>query len=106
MLNHDTLLRMWGGARAAALVVGAAAAASASAPRAQTARETPLLELDLRAHRETRIDAQKRDSLDADLDAALGRAVGAGAAGFSTATLDRPLSRLVADLARERPRAP
>src|SRR5262245_14992422 len=97
---------MGGRARAAALaILGGAAAASATA-WSQTARETPLLELDLRAHRETRIDARHGDALDAELDTALGRAVGAGAAGFSTATLDPPLARLVADLARERPRAP
>jgi len=60
---------------------------------------TPLLEDDLRANKRKLIDAPK-DSLDSDLDAALG-----GPAGFSTKTLALVEDRLKSELRRDRPRA-
>jgi len=73
---------------------------TASSLHAQPAgKPTPLLEDDLRANRRTVIDAPK-DSLDADLDAALG-----GPEGFSTKELARVEDRLREELKRNRPRA-
>jgi hypothetical protein len=60
---------------------------------------TPLLEDDLRANKRKTIDTPK-DSLDADLDAALG-----GPQGFSTQALAAVEDRLRAELRRDRPRA-
>src|SRR5262249_25965181 len=68
-------------------------------------RETPLLEVDLRAGKSTRIDAPSGDAMDAELDAALGKAVGSSSASFSTTTLDHVEKKLEADVRRERPRA-
>jgi hypothetical protein len=67
--------------------------------RAQTAKETPLLEDDLQKNKRTRIDAPK-DSFDSALDSALG-----GPAGFSTKQLEKIEDRLRDELRRERPRA-
>lgn len=87
-------------------VLGALAAAAAPGrAAAQTQRETPLLEVDLRAGKSTRIDAPSGDAMDAELDAALGKAVGSSSASFSTTTLDRVEKKLEADVRRERPRA-
>jgi hypothetical protein len=71
----------------------------ASVARAQTAKETPLLEDDLSKNKRTRIDAPK-DSFDASLDDALG-----GPAGFSTKQLEKIEDRLRDELRRDRPRA-
>jgi hypothetical protein len=62
-------------------------------------KTTPLLEDDLQKNKRTRIDAP-RDSLDADLDAALG-----GPQGFSTKELEKVEDRIRNELKRDRPRA-
>jgi hypothetical protein len=67
--------------------------------RADTSRETPLLQDDLSKNQRTRIDAPK-DAFDADLDAALG-----GPQGFSTKPLEQIEDRIRAELRRDRPRA-
>ena len=67
--------------------------------RADTARETTLLQDDLAKNQRTRIDAPK-DAFDADLDAALG-----GPQGFSTKPLEQIEDRIRAELRRDRPRA-
>lgn len=67
--------------------------------RADTTRETPLLQDDLARNQRTRIDAPK-DAFDADLDAALG-----GPQGFSTKPLEQIEDRIRAELRRDRPRA-
>ena len=74
-----------------AMVVGAA--------RADTPRETTLLQDDLAKNQRTRIDAPT-DAFDADLDAALG-----GPQGFSTKPLEQIEDRIRAELRRDRPRA-
>ena len=66
---------------------------------AQPARETPLYTDDLSQNKKTRIDAPT-DSLDAQLDAALG-----GPQGFSTQELEKIEQRLRAELQRVHPRA-
>src|SRR4051812_47051203 len=71
----------------------------ASVARAETAKETPLLEDDLAKNKRTRIDAPK-DSFDASLDDALG-----GPQGFSTKQLEKIEDRLRDELRRDRPRA-
>ena len=70
-----------------------------SVARADTARETTLLQDDLAKNQRTRIDAPK-DAFDADLDAALG-----GPQGFSTKPLEAIEDRIRAELRRDRPRA-
>jgi hypothetical protein len=70
-----------------------------SVARADTARETTLLQDDLSKNQRTRIDAPK-DAFDADLDAALG-----GPQGFSTKPLEQIEDRIRAELRRDRPRA-
>jgi hypothetical protein len=73
----------------------------ASVARAQTAKETPLLEDDLSKNKRTRIDAPK-DSFDSALDDALG-----GPAGFSTKQLEKiedVCAKSCAATARARPR--
>jgi len=70
-----------------------------SLARAQTAKETPLLEDDLQKNKRTRIDAPK-DALDSALDDALG-----GPSGFSTKQLEKIEDRLRDELRRDRPRA-
>jgi hypothetical protein len=67
--------------------------------RADTSRETPLLQDDLAKNQRTKIDAPK-DAFDADLDAALG-----GPQGFSTKPLEQIEDRIRAELRRDRPRA-
>ncbi|HEY2749624.1 MAG TPA: hypothetical protein VGL86_33620 [Polyangia bacterium] len=67
--------------------------------RADTSRDTPLLQDDLQKNQRTRIDAPK-DAFDADLDAALG-----GPQGFSTKPLEQIEDRIRAELRRDRPRA-
>src|SRR3954468_17179243 len=69
------------------------------AARADTSRETPLLQDDLSKNQRTRIDAPKH-AFDADLDAALG-----GPQGFSTKELEKIEERMKAELRRDRPRA-
>jgi hypothetical protein len=73
--------------------------AASVAARADTARETTLLQDDLARNQRTRIDAPK-DAFDADLDAALG-----GPQGFSTRPLEQIEDRIRAELRRDRPRA-
>jgi len=67
--------------------------------RADSSRETPLLQDDLARNQRTRIDAPK-DAFDADLDAALG-----GPQGFSTRPLEQIEDRIRGELKRDRPRA-
>ena len=67
--------------------------------RADTSRETTLLQDDLSKNQRTRIDAPT-DAFDADLDAALG-----GPQGFSTKPLEQIEDRIRAELRRDRPRA-
>ena len=86
------------------LAGGALLAALAAGARPAGAQTTPLLEVDLRAGKTTRIDAPT-DAADAELDAALGRALGSSGSSFSTRELERVEQKLVADLKRERPRA-
>jgi hypothetical protein len=71
----------------------------AGGARADSPRETTLLQDDLTRNQRTRIDAPK-DSFDADLDAALG-----GASGFSTKDLEKIEERIKTELRRDRPRA-
>ena len=80
-----------------AVVVGVTAVGALA--RADTARDTPLLQDDLAKNQRTRIDAPK-DAFDADLDAALG-----GPQGFSTKPLEQIEDRIRAELRRDRPRA-
>ncbi|MEK6606689.1 MAG: hypothetical protein AABZ30_03420 [Myxococcota bacterium] len=65
-------------------------------------KRTTLVEVDMRSGRASRIDAES-EAGDADLDAALGRAL--GSSGFSTRELERAWSALRDDLRRLRPRA-
>ena len=67
--------------------------------RADTSRETTLLQDDLSKNQRTRIDAPK-DAFDSDLDAALG-----GPQGFSTKPLEQIEDRIRAELRRDCPRA-
>ena len=67
-------------------------------------RETPLLEVDLRKGSKQAID-QAGSKEEAELDAALGSAIGAGERSFSTQVLDGVQQKLVAEEKRERPRA-
>jgi hypothetical protein len=67
-------------------------------------RETPLLEVDLRKGSKQSID-QAASKEEAELDAALGSAIGAGDRSFSTQVLDGVEQKLVAEEKRERPRA-
>jgi len=80
-----------------AVVVGVTAVGALA--RADTARDTPLLQDDLAKNQRTRIDAPK-DAFDADLDAALG-----GPQGFSTKPLEQIEDRSRAERLRDRPRA-
>jgi hypothetical protein len=77
--------------------------AGPAAAQAQGGRETPLLEVDLRAGTKSAID--KRSAAESELDAALGQAIGAGERSFSTKVLEQIEERLVGELRRERPRA-
>lgn len=80
-------------------LVLALAMLTAAAARADSPRETTLLQDDLQRNQRTRIDAPK-DSFDAQLDAALG-----GPQGFSTKELEKIEERIKSELRRERPRA-
>ncbi len=83
--------------RALVAVVGLASVCAAA--RADTSRDTTLLQDDLAKNQRTRIDAPK-DAFDSDLDAALG-----GPQGFSTKPLEQIEDRIRAELRRDRPRA-
>jgi hypothetical protein len=72
--------------------------------QAAPGRETPLLEVDLRRGSKQAID-QAGSKEEAELDAALGSAIGAGERSFSTQVLDGVQQKLVAEEKRERPRA-
>jgi hypothetical protein len=72
--------------------------------QAAPGRETPLLEVDLRKGSKQAID-QAGSKEEAELDAALGSAIGAGDRSFSTQVLDGVQQKLVAEEKRERPRA-
>ena len=74
-----------GGKSVRALVAVMLLGTVCGAARADTARETTLLQDDLSKNQRTRIDAPK-DAFDADLDAALG-----GPQGFSTKPLEQPI---------------
>lgn len=82
-----------------AVVLAAALLAVLGVAPARAEPSTPLLQDDLRAGKRTTIDAPK-DSLDAELDSALG-----DAQGFSTKSLAAVEDRLRDELRRERPRA-
>src|SRR5215475_6183946 len=83
--------------RALVAVMGVTAVCAMA--RADTSRETTLLQDDLAKNQRTKIDAPK-DAFDSDLDAALG-----GPQGFSTKPLEQIEDRIRAELRRDRPRA-